>query len=544
MVIIREEHFGNYALNVLRNSIVTGVPQIVDATSTPKKLIRALVLAACVLGFLYQSSDFMDLYWQYKTITDVSVQTTKETELPSITLCNLNGATQEICFATHRLRAAGVSHDLLRLYTSETPQEELCSVMDDSFLLRFLRCKKYDVKKAFITLKNYYDFKKRYSGIITDLTPSKLKRVLEMDCIFMSPMRGPNDENVTIIFVPDKEVYQEIKRMEYRDYKMLMQRLEEFMWVCGIVDGLESDSLCDLRYYQNVRCPSRTDAIEACWTLNTIIGRPETEPKKISSMGEYTMSVRPHLEEYPDTIKVAAVYLSIHGPRQILNPFTNGFYMGLNTIQAFRLRKVEKKLLPAPYDTNCIDYTKRWKLRGGRGPTNQKECFEECQKNISLKYRGCFANYYKIVGNEKICGDKELHVKVPENKITDCEKKHCFPACFEESYEVTREIIDKREEKLHPICFPLPMRYQFIDVVVNMNGMETTTYTYSPKFQNIEIFSYIGGYVGMWLGISLVAVFDFLETVLLIISYPFKSYKKTKERNKRIEDLKMLRRDL
>ncbi|XP_042911964.2 alpha-tocopherol transfer protein-like isoform X1 [Parasteatoda tepidariorum] len=80
-------------------------------------------------------------------------------------------------------------------------QEELCSVMDDSFLLRFLRCKKYDVKKAFITLKNYYDFKKRYSGIITDLTPSKLKRVLEMDCIFMSPMRGPNDENVTIIFV-------------------------------------------------------------------------------------------------------------------------------------------------------------------------------------------------------------------------------------------------------------------------------------------------------------------------------------------------------
>ncbi|XP_071036950.1 degenerin mec-4-like [Parasteatoda tepidariorum] len=332
--------------------------------------------------------------------------------------------------------------------------------------------------------------------------------------------------------------------MEYEDYETLMQRLDELIWACIILDGLEKDSLCDLSYYQNVRCPSRSEAIEACWTLNTIIGRPEIEPRKMSSMGEYLMSIRPHLEEYPVTLEVATVHASIHSPRQILNPFTNGFNMDLNTIQTFRLRKVEKKLLPAPYDTNCSDYIEIWKLRGGHGPTNQKECFEECQKNISLKYRGCFANYYKIPGNEKICSDKDLRVTVPENKIAECENEHCFPACFEESYEVTREITNKQLVKTHPNCPHQPVGYQFIDVMVNMNGMETTTYTYSPKYQNIEIFSYIGGYVGMWLGISLVAVFDFLETVILIMSYPVKSYKKARKRNRRIEDIKMLRRDL
>ncbi|PRD23251.1 UNVERIFIED_CONTAM: hypothetical protein NCL1_46903 [Trichonephila clavipes] len=43
------------------------------------------------------------------------------------------------------------------------------------------------------------------------------------------------------------------------------------------------------------------------------------------------------------------------------------------------------------------------------------------------------------------------------------------------------------------------------------------------------MFSYIGGYMGMWLGISLVALFDFLEIFFCLLFYPLRSRNKLKK---------------
>nr|XP_015917721.1 uncharacterized protein LOC107447351 [Parasteatoda tepidariorum] len=135
-----------------------------------------------------------------------------------------------------------------------------------------------------------------------------------------------------------------------------------------------------------------------------------------------------------------------------------------------------------------------------------------------------------------------LGVEMPENDIVECEKQNCYPACYEEHFEVTREVTDSTV--LYHGCPREPAHTQNITIFINLDGMKTTTYTYNPKFQNVEAFSNIGGYVGIWLGISLVAVYDFLETVILIISYPFKRYKKAKVRNGKLEKIKKLSRDM
>ncbi|GFR26660.1 uncharacterized protein TNCT_267261 [Trichonephila clavata] len=44
--------------------------------------------------------------------------------------------------------------------------------------------------------------------------------------------------------------------------------------------------------------------------------------------------------------------------------------------------------------------------------------------------------------------------------------------------------------------------------------LEITTFTYTPRYEAIGILSFIGGYVGLWLGISLMTVYDFLESHL------------------------------
>ncbi|GBN07752.1 hypothetical protein AVEN_57881-1 [Araneus ventricosus] len=76
-----------------------------------------------------------------------------------------------------------------------------CPLLDDEFLLRFLRAKKFDVSRAFSTLTNYYAFKVRYSGVVTDFLPKDLRSVFETDKVFISPKRGPNGEGILISFI-------------------------------------------------------------------------------------------------------------------------------------------------------------------------------------------------------------------------------------------------------------------------------------------------------------------------------------------------------
>lgn len=51
---------------------------------------------------------------------------------------------------------------------------------DDSFLLRFLRAKKFDVEKAFMMMQKYYWMKENSPELFHVSPPSDLKNMLEM----------------------------------------------------------------------------------------------------------------------------------------------------------------------------------------------------------------------------------------------------------------------------------------------------------------------------------------------------------------------------
>lgn len=73
--------------------------------------------------------------------------------------------------------------------------------MDDAFLLRFLRARKFDPEKAFNTLKNYYTFKVRYSKLLTDFKPSEVKKVLQMNIMMPLPKRLTDGSAVGLLRV-------------------------------------------------------------------------------------------------------------------------------------------------------------------------------------------------------------------------------------------------------------------------------------------------------------------------------------------------------
>ncbi|GFT66099.1 uncharacterized protein TNCV_3238361 [Trichonephila clavipes] len=61
-----------------------------------------------------------------------------------------------------------------------------------------------------------------------------------------------------------------------------------------------------------------------------------------------------------------------------------------------------------------------------------------------------------------------------------------------------------------------------IKVKVYFDDSEILTMRYKPQYQEVEAFSYIGGFIGIWLGISLVQVADVFESIFRITRYIFK----------------------
>ncbi|GIY35550.1 hypothetical protein CDAR_109661 [Caerostris darwini] len=93
--------------------------------------------------------------------------------------------------------------------------------------------------------------------------------------------------------------------------------------------------------------------------------------------------------------------------------------------------------------------------------------------------------------------------------------------------EIIYEILKEEVARVEPKKGQRPAKETGLTyVAVYFQKMEETLYTYKPKYEVVETFSYIGGYVGIWLGVSLLALFDFLETTMILLKYPFRKKKR------------------
>ncbi|PRD23556.1 UNVERIFIED_CONTAM: Amiloride-sensitive sodium channel subunit alpha [Trichonephila clavipes] len=261
-----------------------------------------------------------------------------------------------------------------------------------------------------------------------------------------------------------------------------------------------------------------------CLMFNSIWNLPNAEVEEIPSTTVINLLLLTNKTDYFPFIDdhFVAMYIDFHTPTALANPFLNGFVMYPGMRYKFYIKERVLKLLPAPYSTNCTDYLTEWKKKGNRGPVSQGECIEYCKLELIRKERKCvdFFNYYphneplcETGCEDVLCSDKDINNMslslVKFGKI--CADK-CRPGCDQNVYEVTKEEIQVPEE-------------DYIYVRLSFDKFDITTYSYSAKFELIETFCYLGGYVGIWLGISLVAIFDFVESIIIILRHPYKRIK-------------------
>ena len=73
--------------------------------------------------------------------------------------------------------------------------------MDDAFLLRFLRTKKFDQERAFSQVMTYYQMRKENPDVYDNLTPRRIRHILDAGVTGVLKDRAPDGSRV-IVFRP------------------------------------------------------------------------------------------------------------------------------------------------------------------------------------------------------------------------------------------------------------------------------------------------------------------------------------------------------
>ncbi|GFR27235.1 uncharacterized protein TNCT_311051 [Trichonephila clavata] len=261
-----------------------------------------------------------------------------------------------------------------------------------------------------------------------------------------------------------------------------------------------------------------------CVAVESLWGQPNGQVKELPITGEVRMYLTLHPEEYTNYYDLVQAHIFAHDSHSIANSMKDGISLEAGkTYNIFVNQRITVRL-PEPYETNCTDYLKLWQENGGYGPLTGKACVEKCKMESMMKSVGCISHSVSYPNNYTICEDKS---SFPSDMIREKCMRECSESCREVSYILRSEIKSDQSEK----CSEEDLNCKKKDLYLNFifNRLELEMFVHEPKYESVEMFSYIGGYMGMWLGISLIALFDFLETLAFLLLYLGRSKKKVKK---------------
>ncbi|XP_035230631.1 degenerin deg-1-like isoform X2 [Stegodyphus dumicola] len=210
---------------------------------------------------------------------------------------------------------------------------------------------------------------------------------------------------------------------------------------------------------------------------------------------------------------------SVHSPFEGVNPFERGIFMKIGRIYKLYVRMEKQILLPLPYKTNCMNYTEEWLKNNRSGPRTKKMCIHKCLLEASVKCFNCSASLIFYPNNARICSYDEVHTNCSEReRLFKC-SSNCKDDCVKIKYYFE---VQERYEREYENPIETMEEAGLVKVEVYLDSLEIIRLQHRPQFRDVELFSYIGGFLGIWLGVSLVEVMDLLEALLRVFTYVFR----------------------
>ncbi|GBM21969.1 Acid-sensing ion channel 4 [Araneus ventricosus] len=412
-----------------------------------------------LVGIIYKIEHVCDLYWKYPVVVSFGIDKVRSLEFPAVTVCSLNRIYD---FSNERTGDNPIHMPLIisefrSLYHCRNGTEERKKANDSS--LKFLI--------------HYYskDVKQRYE---MGIQPSRFIK----NCSFNNKICSTSDiTNFTNFRYGNCIIFNKQKRG-----KELLRTSQ-----IGHGNGL----ILELNMFH-----------------------------KMYTKMEHTLGLK----------------VIIHHPMANPSAEDDGFIVSPGFETSVSLRQTIYRRLPKPYKDHCMNYgaDKNNPVR------NKNECIRRCIQVKNFENCRCIDQSLGVMNNLRQCNFTDVTesccidavLKDMSLRSSSCS---CPLPCISVNYnEIVSRALLQWSEADETVNYNLDYLYEYVEprfssredtkgslVILNIfySTLERYIYEQKPQWQEAEIISYIGNELGLWLGLSLVAIFELFEKLVLIIKY-------------------------
>ncbi|XP_076315734.1 epithelial sodium channel subunit beta-like [Tachypleus tridentatus] len=215
---------------------------------------------------------------------------------------------------------------------------------------------------------------------------------------------------------------------------------------------------------------------------------------------------------------------TIHSPYEV--PKTKN--LGMNLIPGYyykyQLATTIVESLPPPYSTNCKEY-QIIKERRVNATMTQMDCIDECVSKETTNTCGCTYERLYLLFGSPMCphDDNDCLHEAYENIMKKC-FVFCRKPCRETTYSIVASDFYLWPEYMKDVWSYFKWlkfdnithaRNNLLRLKIYYQKMIRTVYKHRPRYEPIEVFSVLGGYIGLWLGVSFSALYQYLETMIV-----------------------------
>lgn len=463
--------------NRLLNSSIYAVSQVGKSSSQIHKVIWLMILSAAVLGCSHQVWCCLNLYLQYPVVVNLNVDQTSKMAFPAVTICNLNRMDSQFESCIHE-----------NGFVSCTPNND--------------------------SSESYFPTKVVGSPLVVS------ERQSFMSCRSKLSGLQPKSKEKYLRFL-DK-----YSKVDVKTRYALGYNCTDILAKCSFKGGN-----CDWRDFYTFQSMEYGN----CFTFNKD-GHLEVNPSAYGNGLEIVINI--NADHYLPISHTLGARIIVHDPADDPQPEERGINISPGYDVTLSLKKTQMIRLRSPYRDRCIDY----KPGGPPNMESPSACMQVCMQEQYYERCGCLEPTLLKISNEKQCNisnttemcclDAVLHELEKFGSPCDCPLP-CVSPYYHEIISMakwpSRYFFLKNyvESNLTSDVGDALKRHRKTYAKVNIYyaTSEVLSYELTPKFQFSEMLSHLGGELGLWLGLSLVAVFEFVETVLCLVHYMVTSQK-------------------
>ncbi|KAK6169650.1 hypothetical protein SNE40_020653 [Patella caerulea] len=251
--------------------------------------------------------------------------------------------------------------------------------------------------------------------------------------------------------------------------------------------------------------------LEKCFTFN---GRYmnktyDRKPLKFEADSILFLHLDTNKDRYAFYSQAVGFRLVLHHPDEPIHFRSPSSVFSPGYMYEITISEKRYKYLPTPYNSyqnqDCRQVEKSNQGSGEyRSPYSRAGCILECRTNRTQSLCGCIIESLLHDNSSVLCDISQRHF-CAMSSATSREFCDCKRPCLETKYDY--------ELSSFPLTPNRQTPSEFV-VTISFKDMMVTTVEHEPELDFGDIISHLGGYMGFYLGASVLTLFELVEVVL------------------------------